>query len=130
MKADYKDITSRIDEKPSWYDQNGVPRYGKFHPDNCPDIYANMVVLMRIECQSCGMPFDVELHKDDYFGTHLGIPRTWHYGDPPRHGHSGGVRCAGETMNCIDIEVLKVYKRNHNKKSGWARVKELEQKCN
>ena len=37
MKESYEDITSRIPESPSWYDQNGTPRYGEFSPERCPN---------------------------------------------------------------------------------------------
>ena len=40
MKANYADILIRIKEEPKWYDENGTPRYEKFHPSFSPDIYA------------------------------------------------------------------------------------------
>ena len=62
MHANYFDIISRIDEKPTWYDQNGTPRYEEFNPDLCPNIYAQQVFLLKIACQACGEEFDVEMN--------------------------------------------------------------------
>lgn len=106
MKENYLDILSRIDEEPTWFDQNGTPRYGEFHPDGCPNIYSHLVVLMRITCQACYRPFDVELHDSSWGRKELLPPKKWHYGDPPRHD------CVGDSMNCEDIEVLQVWSRD------------------
>lgn len=62
MKESYDDITLRIVEKPSWWDQDGVPRYGEHSPYKCPDIYADEVVLLKITCQSCQREFLVQMH--------------------------------------------------------------------
>ena len=59
MKNNYSDITSRIAQEPDWYDENGTPRYGEFHPKQLPDIYANEAVLYKISCQNCGTQFKV-----------------------------------------------------------------------
>lgn len=116
MKARYLDILSRITEEPSWYDQNGTPRYGEFHPSHCPNIYADTVVLLRIACQACCKEFHVEMHGDWY--NPIKQPRELHYGDPPRHS------CVGDSMNCDDLEVLQVWKKDT--KSDWVRFPELE----
>jgi len=118
MHDGYEDITSRIDEPPTWYDQNGVPRYGEFHPDSCPNIYSRLVVSMRIACQHCGRRFDVEMHSGVLLDRRDGIlPKEWHYGDPPAHG------CVGDSMNCEDLEVLQVW---HKQDWEWQRCEELE----
>lgn len=114
MKENYRDIVSRISEEPKWYDENGVPRYDKFHPSFCPDIYSDTVILLRIACQSCGKQFDVEMHSS--FFAPIKHPQNLHYGDPPNHG------CIGDSMNCDDIAVLEVWHREE----GWIRIKELE----
>ena len=100
----FRDIISRIAEDPSWWDSNGTPRYGKFSPDQCPDIYSDTVVLLRIACQDCGCEFDVEMHASLWCGSFN--PQKLHYGDPPSHG------CIGDTMNCDDIAVLEVWHRS------------------
>lgn len=114
MRQDYSDILTRILEPPSWYDENGTPRYGLFSPDLCPNIYADQVILLKICCQSCHKEFLVEMNQKelDIFSILRGIEyKPWdlkslpHYGDPPIHG------CVGDTMNCEDIEIIKLYQR-------------------
>jgi hypothetical protein len=100
----FSDITSRIVEDPSWWDSNGTPRYGKFRPNRCPDIYSDIVVLLRIACQSCGREFDVEMHAV-LWGEQFN-PKKLHYGDPPSHD------CVGDTMNCDDLAVVEVWHRD------------------
>ena len=117
MKHTFDDITSRITEQPSWYDSNGTPRYGAFAPDQCPNIYADAVVLLRIECQACGRRFNVEMHSHWY--AQLAHPKKLHYGDPPAHG------CVGDTMNCEDLEVLEVWRKDRERYE-WVRHPELE----
>jgi hypothetical protein len=117
MHETYDDIKDRIDEEPTWYDANGVPRYGEFKPERCPNIYSNQVVLFRIRCQGCSKTFDVEAHSS-WFAS-IKRPRRLHYGDPPAHG------CVGDTMNCEDEEVLQVWHRP-DAAGLWVRRPELE----
>ncbi|MBD3268526.1 hypothetical protein GF373_17800 [bacterium] len=114
MKENYIDIKSRIAEEPLWYDENGTPRYDPFHPGLCPNIYSTTVVLLRIACQDCGQEFDVEMHGSLF--CPIEHPHKLHYGDPPSHG------CAGDTMNCEDLEVLEVWYRKDGK---WLSFDEL-----
>jgi len=137
MKPAYDDIRSRIPEPPTWFDENGAPRYCTFSPDKSSSIYATEVVLLEIGCQGCGERFDVEIFWDnmdflrkDKQGKPSTCLKEWlrknrggicplHYGDPPRHG------CAtGDTMNCIDIRVKEFWKQQGITK--WVRVPELE----
>lgn len=130
MHHDYSDIMSRIPEQPAWYDQNGVPRYGNFAPEMCPNIYADTIVLLAIACQACGQPFQVELSYDAFDnlryherGAEVPKPKEWEYGDPPVHG------CVGDTMNSVPIAVLECWK--HRKRGfGYRRFKSLEGACN
>lgn len=119
MKNFYKDIRSRISEPPTWHDQDGVPRYGKFTPRECPDIYSNCVLLMRIGCQACPWEGDVEMHAA-WFN-----PLRWHgtvdnplphYGDPPYH------QCpsAGETMNSVPGKIVEFWVRLS---TGWKKAR-------
>jgi len=55
MFPGYEDVTSRIDEEPTWYTGEGYPRYGYFDPGEC-NIYADYSTLMLILCQSCHKP--------------------------------------------------------------------------
>ena len=117
MHDNYSDIKERITEDPTWWDENGTPRYGEFTHERCPDIYANTVVLMQIACQDCGKRFQVQM-ASGWDNPHRLPPKKWHYGDPPRHG------CAGDTMNCEDVAVLEVWQRGNM--SNWERRSDLE----
>lgn len=131
MHHDYHDITSRIKEDPAWYDQNGVPRYGKHSPDACPDIYAREVILLKIECQSCHRPFMVQMSTGPVawiaYGAQgqykeNGIARAIkakaiHYGDPPIHG------CVGDTMNSDPIRIIEYWRKA---RFEWRRLKTYE----
>ncbi len=109
MLQSYDDIKSKINEKPKWYDEKGVPRYCEFHPDRVNNIYAREVILLWIECQNCSQKFKVamsqgtmQIHKFNSFKDKDYI----HYGDPPRHNDN-----IGETMNCIDLEILEYWEQ-------------------
>ncbi len=119
MKAHYDDILSRITEEPTWYDENGTPRFGQFHPDASPSIYSHVVVLLHIKCQACDQKFRVEMH--DGIFSNIVHPRNLHYGDPPIHECSGG---GGDTMNCDDLAVLEVWHRVGTE--DWSRRSDLE----
>lgn len=122
MRDTYSDIIGRICEHPTWYDENGCPRYGEFSPNNCPDIYANTVVLLRIRCQDCSEPFLVELSYGVFSSIDRYPPKKLHYGDPPAHG------CVGDTMNCEDEAVVEVWHRDIRMDGEFHRVPELEGK--
>ena len=118
MKENYEDIYALTDQEPLWYDQNGTPRFAKFEPKLCPNIYARHVFLILIGCQSCGKRFVVEMHTDFYTST-VKHPKHLHYGDPPIHG------CVGDTMNCDDILIVEAWARN-TETQEWERVPEWE----
>ena len=118
MHSNYEDILSRIQENPTWFDQNGTPRYGPFRREMCPNIYSNQVVLLLIACQSCGERFKVEMHSD--FFSPIRNPKKLHYGDPPVHDCAGG----GYTMNCDDLAVIEVWCREGV--GDWVRRLDLE----
>lgn len=128
MLSSFEDITSRIDEKPTWFDENGVPRYGEFHPSNSPNIYAEEVMLYRIACQVCPEKFLVEANWDRTKSILDKRVRALservkkheiHFGDPPFHG------CAGATMNCLDLRVVQFWSRT-NDTFEWVRLPHLE----
>ena len=116
MLASYEDIRKRIPEEPTWYDQNGVPRYGDFTPKDHHNIYSNHVALLLIHCQDCGEKFKVAM-GDGIWNSRDFIPKNLHYGDPPRHN------CVGDTMNCDDIAVLEVWAKEDME---WVRHPEME----
>lgn len=123
---------------PLWWDENGVPRYFEHHPKLCPDIYADEVILLEVECQACLRKFSVQMswgRRDqmeavrrnpggdgplpklaDVVRKH---PEQIHYGDPPHHEDCP----SGPTMNVNDLRILEFWKRTAY---GWARVVELE----
>jgi len=96
MHQSYRDIRDRIAEPPTWFDSDGVPRYGPFDPSMSPNIYADEVALLRIACQACQEQFLVEMHSSWRFNDNNGYSRrvmlsdrgvgNLHYGDPPFMG--------------------------------------------
>jgi len=135
MKPKYQDILDLTPDSPTWYDQNGAPRYCEFHPSI---VGGQEVVLLKIECASCRKRFLVEMSKHvsgfsfpDLIDclTHVGmdvkeaacdIPN---YGDPPRHDYKGN-RCAGEVMTCDDIKIMQFWRKDTG--DNWERVPEYE----
>lgn len=132
MHAEYEDIRSRIQEEPTWFDTNGTPRYGAFHPDLCPSIYSDKVILFKIACQLCLKEFLVEMHDQSRIlqVMHPGrrgleekvIDRDVHYGDPPIH------HCSGVVMTCLNLRVVEFWDRTKPRSSNreWVRVPALE----
>lgn len=123
----YDDIRDLTSEEPRWHDENGVPRYARFHPSMVPDVYADEAVLLAIRCQACGRGYAVSLSSD---GPHEAVTKVLeggkdveivrdrlarqieegviHYGDSPCWAED----CAsGATMNCEDIRVLEYWSR-------------------
>lgn len=130
MHHHYNDITSRILAPPMWYDENAVPRYCDFAPDEVADIYATEVALVEIACQDCGQRFNVAFSWDRVEWV-KGVPRLHeamtladvkrlHYGDPP----NAGCCPAGPTMNCDDLRVLEFWRKDEA--FTWTRIPELE----
>jgi hypothetical protein len=123
MKQNFTDITSRISTPPLWFDVEGFPRYDPFHPSIQSNIYADEAVLLKIECQGCGHPFDVCITSDRHFRKEtleeLVKTKQICYHDPPNIG----CCAAGPTMNSIEIKVLEFWKRV---KHEWTRIPELE----
>ena len=135
MKTYFSDILSRIAEPPSWYDENGTPRWGDFEPDLVAGFYANEAVLMRILCQGCRRPFDVAMSRHRLDCHKCGgewVPEapleehvrggTLHYRDPPN------IQCcaSGLSMNSIPVKVLQFWKKGSDTNYLWVRVPELE----
>ena len=128
MYPSYDDITSRIVEKPSWWQEGGVPRYGEFHPDRSSSIYAREVVLVEIACQSCDTRFRVVFTADqmDQFEGRGIAERirdcTIHYGDPP----NTGCCPAGPTMNSEPIAVIEYWSKCHQRFTNGSRITDWE----
>ena len=129
MRHNYADILSRIDEKPQWFDEEGVPRYDKFEPQACANIYATEAVLLLIHCQSCQHPFMVCISRSsaqscELFGSLPLAKRvadnSIHYFDPPNIG----CCLAGPTMNSVPQCVIEFWSRDGSR--YWQRDEELE----
>ena len=134
MKALYEDILALTDEQPNWYDMDGVPRFARFNPELCPNIYAKEVILLLIQCQNCERQFEVEMHWRP-IGEKQSISEAVdkgdlgyiHYGDPPRHGvkiDSHSVCYAGDTMNSEQVKILEFWKKESL--GEWERKPEYE----
>lgn len=111
MKQSYLDI---LDRRPNdsvlWWDENGVPRYGKFSPHLVANIYASEIVLLKVACQNCNQQFLVAISALVLSGDNSLITkienRTLEYGDPP----NAGCCPAGPTMSSIPLKVLQFWK--------------------
>jgi hypothetical protein len=129
MHHHYNDIRSRSDEKPSWFDEYGTPRYGEFSPRATANIYTEEAVLLLIACQSCGREFRVCMTWDVFDKVARGTTPlseqvaddTIHYGDPPN------IECcpAGPSMNSVPRRVLEFW-RYDSGLHDMVRVAELE----
>jgi hypothetical protein len=125
MHNDYADIRERIASEPIWFDENAVPRYCEFDPDEMANIYACEAVLAVVECQGCKKSFRVacsELNLRDKiwdpsrneriaFLSDLIVRRSLQYGDPPN------TNCCreGPTMNSALLEVVEYWHKPYVK---------------
>lgn len=132
MNHYYADIIEKLGE-PAWWDENAVPRYCEFSPDQRSDVYADEVVLLEIRCQNCNASFCVAMSTrqiDRMIKKVLLLSseiegNTIHYGDPPNNGCCP----AGPTMNSVPVKVLQYWKRDES--FDWQRSAafEVEIKC-
>jgi len=126
----YKDIREKLGT-PNWIDQHGVPRYYEFNPKDTAEIYNDWVLLLEVECQSCGKKFKCATSLA-WYQVWLKSPKLkdptievimnhlFGWGDAPWHdadGNEAGFesQCAGTTMstNCIPIGLW------HKVRSEW-----------
>jgi hypothetical protein len=123
MHQHYKDILNRIDEAPTWFDDDGVPRFGNFSPSQLGNIYASEAALAEVACQGCGRIFKVALTDAlGFTSKSLGLSdkirlRRVHYGDPPNVDCCG----AGPSMNSEMHRILEYWFRDYELSSGWQR---------
>ena len=128
MLQSYDDILALTDKNPLWYDECGVPRFCKFHPNLLNCIYASEAVLYAIACQNCGEKFIV---ADSWFNKGSGkyYPKlsdsikSLHYGDPPFHQYQG-QNCVGNVENCDDLRIIEFWQKNSEYE--WERRPEFE----
>ena len=111
MKANFSDIVSRIAEKPSFYQEDGVPRYGRFTPDMSPCVHASEIALMEIACQVCDTRFNVAIYNPIMQNGEILANSikdgSIHYKDPP----NTGCCSAGATMNSWPIRIIEYWRR-------------------
>ena len=127
MKHHYRDIRALTLLAPSWWDENGVPRYCVFGPRETANIYASEAVLLKVRCQNCGRLFRVCLSWSSTDRIRLGAPSleervragTVHYGDPP----NADCCPSGPTMNSEAERVLEFWR---SVDCRWVRAPELE----
>jgi len=126
MHHHYDDIRERISEEPKWFDENAVPRYCEFSPNQVSCIYAREVVLAEVACQNCRKPFLVAFSVSTFdfvCGESLANAvgkRQLHYGDPPN------VSCcaSGPAMTSDVLRIVEFWKLGSDLE--WRRVPELE----
>lgn len=130
MNNRYADITSRIAEQPTWYDEHAVPRYERFSPGAQANIYADRVALVLIACQNCRREFRVCMSESpmDRLPFEGRVPVSiehdiqegiLHYGDPP----NADCCPSGPSMNCLDLRVVEFWRRVDH---VWVRDQYLE----
>lgn len=130
MNCGYEDIRALTDSPPLWWDEEAVPRYCEFSPQEKANIYADECVLMHIECQGCDAAFKVCLSRTRWQTMESSRSLAsfvkdgdLHYGDPP----NVGCCPAGATMNSVPRRVLEFWKRSYDENRGeWHRDKSLE----
>lgn len=142
MYCRYQDITDKLGE-PKWWDEEGVPRYCDFSPDNVADIYADKAVLVIIKCQGCGRYLPVawsfnklkivcwvpEHPKGHECFAQLTYPTKDNsgsvgYGDAPAHDNREGEYCH---LGCVmTTDVVQIKEFWSSDKLEWKRHKKFE----
>lgn len=133
MYPSYRDILSRIEDEPLWFDEHAVPRFCEFAPSRSASIHVDECALAEITCQACGRLFRVAFSTVNVRAKHIETmkefrartadseseqvnirpvadairERTLHYGDPPN------VNCclAGNSMNSEPRRVIEYWVR-------------------
>src|SRR5258706_3767394 len=105
MHIRYDDITGLTAEAPMWWLQ-GVPRYRSFRPDDL-NVYANEVVLMRVECQMCFRQFDI----GQYIPSAASFDKLPYHDDPPSHSSDREEYCGGGSMGVTELQILEFWRR-------------------
>ena len=132
MHHHYDDIIKAVGVAPTWWQEEGVPRFCEFTPDVSSNIYADEVALVEIACQSCDTRFNVAFNTSaasrvqqalignsnienvDFDALRLSsliASGDLFYGDPP----NTGCCAAGPTMTSETIRVIEYWHRHHQK---------------
>jgi hypothetical protein len=129
MFTSYDDVTSKIPEKPQWWDEHGVPRYIVFTPRHAANIYADEVALLSIACFGCLTEYRVSITNRDFPVEVRGnLPvagairdGSIDYCDPPNSGCCG----VGPSTGCYNLRVLEYWSRQVPHRE-WTRDATLE----
>lgn len=147
MHPRYGDIIEAAGRQPDWWGENGVPRFGPFHPTML-GVYDHSAIYGLLGCQGCDTLLPVGIGMPvysfyDFMGPKEDI-KPWDakrlrdelsYGDAPHHDHPGGTGgCSGTTMGTWLAEVLEAWEILANpdgdifaRRFGeWTRIPELE----
>lgn len=138
----YEDITNKLG-KPKWWDEEGVPRYCDFSPDEVADIYADKAALIIIQCQGCGqhLPVAWSFHKLRiicYVPGHPTGPECFAqltyptkdnpgsigFGDAPAHNNLGDEYCHLGCVMTTDVRRIKEFWSRDE--LDWVRHPEFE----
>jgi hypothetical protein len=121
MRQHYKDILDRIGVPPTWFDEYGVPRFGKFSPRHLANIHASEAALANVACRRCGRLFRVALteafgSKGFGLGDQIRLRRV-QYGDPPN------IDCCvgGASVKSEMREILEYWSRDYEVSRDWQR---------
>lgn len=126
MRQFYEDIIEKAGP-PEWFDEDAVPRYGRFAPDRLANVYAREAALVRIRCRSCGQSFKVVLSRPNPSPVPaLSIAELitigqLSYGDPPN------MKCCpkGAFSGSVAEKVLEYWCKSSPRK-GWSRDPKFE----
>lgn len=119
MRQSYEDIIRRAG-RPDWFDENGVPRYGRFIPDRVSNVYAREAALVSICCRNCGASFEVAFSRPSpspvpsLSVAELIKTGQLSYGDPPN------TKCClkGMFAGSLTKKILE-YWHKADVRSGW-----------
>ena len=117
MKPLYKDILSRIDSPPVWWDEHAVPRYCEFEPGKIVNFGASETALVEIECQNCRQLFRVAFSNVNWSEGSIAEAirsKALAYGDPPL------LPCCGDAfgMSTLSRCVIEYWHRHDPKYVG------------
>jgi len=115
MLQPYPDIISKLGT-PLWWDEVGCPRYEKFNPELCNNIYAHTAILLSVACQDCGKIFQVAHTRSLLKDATSNLNKKYFYRKEKVFPHYGDPLCdnclSGPTMNCDDLGILGKIRRN------------------
>jgi hypothetical protein len=123
MRLCYADILEKIEERPKWWDSLGVPRFCDFHPDVCPNLYADEIVLLEVACQACKKIFLVQYEWNSYVSE---LPKPSENVECIFYGYPPHDKCClmGPSQLSTPVQTIQFWVRN--KKQAWIRRAELE----